>query len=196
MAEPAPKPDDLNPQSETPFDPGSQALSAALKSSFRIVHVLMWILVAVFTFSGVFRVGPEERAIILRLGKPLGQGEGALKGPGLWWSLPYPIDSHQKISIAKVQQVRSSVGWYLTTPEQELAGTEPMPGPSLNPLQDGYALTADGNIVHVRADLTYRIEDPIPYIFDFINASNAIQDTLDDALLGAAASFKVDDILT
>jgi len=158
---------------DSPVDAGSQALSEALRSSFGIVKFLMWILILVFLMSGFFTVGPQQRAIILRMGKPVGEGESALLGPGLHWSWPYPIDDHEKISITGIQRVNSTVGWYFTTPEQELAGFEPPAGPSLNPAADGYALTADGNIVHTRATLTYRINDPIGYVFNFVNASNA-----------------------
>ena len=52
------------------------------------------------------------------------------------------------------------------------------------------------NIIHTRATLTYRIKDPIRYVFSFVNASNAVQNALDNALLSAASHFKVDDILT
>ena len=44
--------------------------------------------------------------------------------------------------------------------------------------------------------MTYRIKDPIQYVFSFVNASNAVQNALDNALLYAASRFKVDDILT
>jgi membrane protease subunit HflK len=65
----------------------------------------------------------------------------------------------------------------------------------LNPTVDGYGLTADDNIVHTRATLTYRISDPVGYVFNFSNAPVTLTNTLDDALLYAAAHFKVDDIL-
>ena len=181
---------------DRPVDAGSQALSEALRSSFGVVKIVMIILVFVFLGSGVFKVGPQEQAIVLRLGKPVGEGQNALLGPGAHLSFPYPIDDHRIVSVSGVQQATSTVGWYATTPEQELAGTEPPPGPSLNPAIDGYALTADGNIVHTRATLTYRISDPIRYVFNFENASNAVQNALDTALLYAAAHYKVDDILT
>jgi membrane protease subunit HflK len=77
-----------------------------------------------------------------------------------------------------------------------LAGIEPPAGPMLNPIADGYVMTADANIMHSRATLTYRINDPIRYVFSFVNASNTVQSLLDNALLHAAACFKVDDILT
>ena len=45
--------------------------------------------------------------------------------------------------------------------------------------------------------MTYRIEDPIRYVFSFRRTPrNAVQNALDNALLYAAARFKVDDILT
>lgn len=180
---------------ETPVDSGSQALSEALSSSFVIVKWAMFLLVVVFCCSGFFTVAPQERAIILHFGKAVGQGEGALLAPGLHFSWPYPIDEHVKVSISGVQQVRSTVGWYATTPEQELAGTEPAAGPSLNPAVDGYVLTADNNIVHCRVTLNYHISDPVRYVFSFVNASNAVQNTLDNALLNAASHYGVDDIL-
>lgn len=192
---PVDKPE-VAPAPETPSDPGSQALATALKSSFVIVKVAMVLLVGVFLFSGFFTVGPQERAIILRRGKPVGEGEKALLGPGLHFALPYPIDEVVKVPITELQRVTSTVGWFFITPEQEVAGGEPMGGPSLNPAVDGYLVTGDQNIVHARATLNYRIEDPIAYVFDFTAASNAVLSALNTALVQSAAQFKVDDILT
>lgn len=181
---------------ETPMDPGSQALATALKSSFGIVKVVMVVLVIVFLGSGFFTVGPQERAIILRFGRPMGEGEKALLGPGPHFALPYPIDEVVKVPITELQRVTSTVGWFFITPEQEVAGTEPMAGPSLNPAVDGYVVTGDRNIIHTRATLNYRIEDPITYVFNFTAASNAVLSALNTALVQSAAQFKVDDILT
>jgi modulator of FtsH protease HflK len=184
------------PLLETPVDAGSQALSEALRSSFAIVKFLMGVLIIVFLASGIFQVGPQERALVLRFGKPVREGTKALLGPGLHWSWPYPIEECVKVSITGIQKVSSTVGWFAITPEQELAGFEPYATPTLNPATDGYALTADENIIHTRATLTYRIEDPVRYVFNFVNASNAVQNALNNALLYTASRFKVDEILT
>ncbi len=182
---------------DTPVDAGSQALSEALRSSFTIIKFVMVILILVFIGSGFFTVGPQQRAIVLRFGKPVGEGEQALLKPGkLHWAFPYPIDEVVYVSVTGIQRVNSSVGWYAVSPDQELSGFEPPAGPSLNPAVDGYVLTADENIIHTRATLSYRISDPIRYVFGFVNASNAVQNALDGALLQAATHFKVDDILT
>ncbi|HVU07613.1 MAG TPA: protease modulator HflK [Verrucomicrobiae bacterium] len=176
-------------------DAGSQALAEALRSSFAIVKIVMVLLVALFFFRGLFTVGPQEKAVILRFGKPVGEGQKALLNPGLHWSFPYPIDEVVRIPITEIQHVSSTVGWYATTPEQELSGEEIPAGPSLTPGVDGYAITADNNIIHTRATLYYRIEDPIHYVFDFVNASNAVQNALNNAILYTAAHFNVDDAI-
>ncbi len=177
-------------------DAGSQALAEALGSSFAIVKIVMGLMVLAFFCSGFFTVGPQEKAVILRFGKPVGEGQKALLTAGLHWSLPYPIDEVVRIPISEIQKVSSNNGWYFTTPEAELSGEEMPAGASLNPVIDGYVFTADRNIVHTRATLFYHVEDPLSYVFDFTNAAVTIQNALDNALLYTAAKFNVDDILT
>jgi modulator of FtsH protease HflK len=176
-------------------DAGSQALAEALRSSFSIVKVIMVLLVLAFLGSGFFKVGPQEKAIILRLGKPLGEGEQALLNPGPHWAFPPPIDEIVRIPFTSVQVADSSIGWMLT-PEEVRQGLTPQPmGNSLDPAATSYALTADTNIVHVRATLHYRITDPIHYHFDFSNAAIFVTNSLNNALLFTASQFTVDDLL-
>jgi membrane protease subunit HflK len=187
-------------------DAGSQALAEALRSSFVIVKIAMAALVVIIFAAGFFTVGPQEKAVILRFGKPQGEGQKMLLGAGLHWSLPYPIDEVIRIPITEIQKVSSTVGWFLTTPEMELAGTEPPAGPSLNPQIDGYVVTADRNIIHTRATVSYHIDDPRTAIFNFTSGtnqqftlagvSNAVQNAVNNALILTAARFNVDDILT
>jgi membrane protease subunit HflK len=60
---------------------------------------------------------------------------------------------------------------------------------------DGYVITADRNIIHVSATLFYQVDDPRRYGFDFVSASNLVQNALNYALLYTAAHFGVDEIL-
>src|ERR1035438_4278000 len=94
--------------------------------------------------------------------------------------------------------------------EEEIAfetlGTEPASfTQSLNPATDGYVITADRNIIHTRATVTYHIDDPRAAIFSFAagtnqqfnlaGISNAVQNAANNALVATAARFNVDDIL-
>jgi len=182
------------PVQALPVDAGSQALEEALRSSFFIVKLAMVVMVLVFLGSGFFTVGPQEKAVILRFGRPVGEGQKALLSAGLHWSFPYPIDEVVKIPITESQIISSTVGWYFTTPEQELSGEELPPGAGLNPAIDGYLITADKNIIHSRATIHYHIVDPLHYVFDFTNAAGAVQDALNNALVSTAARFNVDAI--
>src|SRR3954469_14546462 len=151
-------------------DAGSTALAEALRSSFAIVKILMIILVIAFFASGIFTVNSQQKAIILRFGKPVGAGADQLLGPGLHWSFPSPIDEVVRIPIGEIQEVRSTSGWYATTPEAEASGQEGDPNASLSPQNDGYTITSDGNIIHARATVRYRVADPIAYLLNFQNA--------------------------
>ncbi len=180
-------------------------MAEAMRSSFAIVKFVMVALVILFLASGIFQVGPQEQAIILRFGKPVGTGEQALLGPGLHWAFPYPIDEVVKIPIRQIQSVQSTVGWFAETPEQELSGNLPPPGPSLVPGVDGYAITADHNIIHTQATVYYQVDNPIRAVFDFsggtnsplgmAGVSNAVLNVLNNALLYTAAHYNVDQVL-
>jgi len=180
---------------EVPDDAGSQALADALRRSFAIVKVVMAGLVILFLFSGFFTVGPQQKAIILRFGKPV--GDGKLYGPGAHWAFPPPIDEVIKIPVGQVQEVGSSIGWYTANVAAEAAKTELPPGETLSPLRDGYLLTADENIIHVKATLRFRIAEPgVRFALDFTAATNAVLHAFNNALLYAAARYKVDDAVT
>jgi regulator of protease activity HflC (stomatin/prohibitin superfamily) len=128
-----------------------------------------------------------------------------------YWSFPYPIDEVVRIPIAEIQKVTSSVGWYAMSHQDEVAfeatgAQPPAGGNSLNPAIDSYVITADQNIIHTRATVSYHIDDPLAAIFNFASGtnhefdvagiSNAVQDAANNALVAGAARFNVDDILT
>jgi len=197
-APPTPPPSDPSARGPDPLmDSGARALADALRSSFVIVRVIMVVLVLIFLGSGLQVVEPQDRGLVLRFGRPVQTSPGALLEPGPHWALPYPIDEMVRIPIGQVQSVSSSVGWYAGTAAQEASGQLPPPGPSLDPAREGYVLTADENIIHVRGTLRYRISEPgLSYQFDFADATNMVRNAFDNALVYAAVHYRVDDALT
>src|SRR5258706_49944 len=65
----------------------------------------------------------------------------------------------------------------------------------LRPGVDGYTLAGDGDILHAKTTLSYRISDPVSYTFNFVNPTNLLQHILDNALFYASARFSADDAL-
>ncbi|MBM3883647.1 MAG: protease modulator HflK, partial [Verrucomicrobia bacterium] len=195
---PQPPPAPAGPGSTPPVpleDASSQALAEALRSSFAIVKVIMVGLVLLFLGSGIFVVKPGEVAVLLRFGKPVGTGAERLLEPGWHWAWPYPIDQPVRIRVGESHTVTSTAGWHATTPELEAQNQDPPPRGFLSPEADGYTLTADGNIMHARATIKYRISDPIQYTFDFANGNEILTNVVNNALFYAAARVTADDAL-
>lgn len=176
-------------------DAGSVALSEALRSSFFIVRLLLAGLVIYFLVSNVSFVGTQERALVLRFGNPVVRDGRMEQGPGIVWAWPYPIDEVVRIPVTELQTARSTVGWYAVTPDQEEQGIEPEGGVSLNPAIEGYAITGEGNIIHARAQVRYRITDPVKFSLNHRDGATLMTNLIDNAVMYAAARFSVDDAL-
>lgn len=183
-------PDPATPHpGDAPEDASSRALSDALQSSFRIVRFLMVVLVVIFFSSGIFTVNPNEVAIKLRFGKPVGTGAEQLLRPGLQWAFPAPIDEIIRVPVGQSHTIVSTIGWPPITPQQEAAGERPTAYGVLRPDADGYTLTGDGNIIHARATLKYRIrpDSAALYHFAYAGLTNILQHVVDNALIHASA---------
>lgn len=176
---------------------GAQAMSEALRGSFVFIKAVMVILALVFLFSGFFTLKPQEQAVVLRFGKlsrpitfgkPAGVG-GVLQQPGLYLAWPSPIDEVKRIAAGRLQTVESTAGWYAVTAGQEASGQEPPAGPTLSPARDGYTLTADENIIHIRARLEYEVSDLWVYDSSFDNARAVALSALNNALFYASSRF-------
>jgi len=66
-----------------------------------------------------------------------------------------------------------------------------MAGPVLRPGIDGFALTGDGNIIHARATLKYRLQPTgiLDYAFNYTDATNLLENVLNNSLYFAATHF-------
>ena len=183
------------PVSRPMEDSSTRALSDALSSSFKIVKVLMVALVVIFLGSGIFTVEPNEVAVVLRFGKPVGSGADQVLQQGLHWSFPSPIDEIVTVPIGETRNVSATNCWYAVSPDMEVSGQLPFAQSSLQPGVDGYALTSDGNIIHAKAIAQYLIADPVSFEFNFLKVESLLENALNNALLFASAQFSADDAL-
>jgi modulator of FtsH protease HflK len=178
-------------------DAGALALDEALRTSFRIIKFLMVVLVVFFLASGLFTVNPNELAIRLSFGRPVGTGADQLLKPGLHWAFPYPIDEVVRVPVGESRTLISRTGWFATTPEEEKSGQLPVANPYLQPGVDGYTLTGDGNIIHAKTTLKYRLQPSgvQASVFAQANLTNLLQNLLDNSMHHAAVRSSADDAL-
>ena len=171
---------DLNHE-EVVDDARALALSEALQSSFKIVRVFMVILAIAFIGSGITKVDTGEQALQLRFGQFIKRLD-----PGLHFAWPKPIDEVVKIPVVESRDITSDVG-YRTADEDE-----PQDSFGFEPGYDGYTLTGDGNMVHIKASMNYVLEDSEEavkdYEFKFSNITNFLHSALDNAVYHASAN--------
>jgi HflK protein len=159
-----------------------EALLHTLRGLTPIAQGLCAVLLAFYLLSGLRFVGPQESALVLRLGKLQPQ----VHGPGLLFVWPAPMDEVVLLATGiehnlpldtwtplgpRLEQGRHNRE---ATAEEKAAGigqvgNQSLPievapiGDSLDPVTDGYTLTGDLNIVQGRFNLRYRITDPVAY---------------------------------
>ncbi|MCX5633976.1 MAG: protease modulator HflK [Phycisphaerae bacterium] len=159
--------DEIDSQAGIPIgelDAGSRSLADALRISFFVLKIVMVVLVILFFSSGVFTVGPDERAMVLRFGRIRGQtSDERILGSGLHWAVPYPIEEVIKFPGKNtIQRVAIDAFWYDETKKSASF--------TLDPVMDGYCITRndtvadlkggdDYNIIHSKWLLTYKISD-------------------------------------
>jgi hypothetical protein len=98
---PKPAPPAPAPERAPVEDPGARALIEALASSLKLVRWLLVGMLIIFVFTGVFTVPPDEMAVLLRFGRPVGEGEARLLKPGLHWKFPPPIDERVRLEVGR-----------------------------------------------------------------------------------------------
>ena len=186
---------EINDEGKAQEDAESQALAASLKSTEWIVKGVLVILVLFLLRSLFFVVPVQETAVVLRFGKPVVKGESILLEPGLHWRFPFPIDDIVTIKLSELQTVESSTGWWFMTEVEKtsyVAGTYiPTGEPSLIPGRDGYTITKDGNLIHLKAIMRYRVVDAEQFAFGFSSSTNLVQNILDGATYHASLRYDV-----
>lgn len=191
------KPEDDNGRVKE--DAGSRALADSLKSSEWIVKGVLVILVLFLVRSLFFVVPAQETAVILRFGKPVKSGDSILLDPGLHWRFPSPVDDIVRIKLNELQTIESSTGMFSLLESERTAMLTsdfiPEGNPSLVPGKDGYTMTKDGNIIHINAIMRYRVLDAERFAFGFSNATNLVQNILNNAACHATLLFDVDQAL-
>ena len=151
------------------------ALSVSIIAISAVILLLAW--------SGVYRVGQGEEALVLTFGEVTGK-----EGPGIHWHIPFV----QSIISESVTTIHTKEYGFRTM-KQGSAGT----AASYSDVEDeGVMLTSDNSIVSLEAIYQYTIRDVEQYTFDVDQPEDTLQlafeavmrrniqnRTLDDALL-------------
>ena len=136
-------------------DPAQESLADALRVSFGLLKLLMIGVVLFYLVLGSwFNVDQQHVAVLLQFGRIVGEiPEGQVLRPGPHLRLPYPFQQDVQIpTTSRTIQIDRAFWWQVPDDAPDLVKLDP-----LNPLYDGWLMTADANIIHARWSLTYQI---------------------------------------
>ncbi len=151
---------------------GLNAMGKSAIAGLVIGLLLLWVA------SGIYMVGADQEAVVLRFGKSV-----ATEGPGLNWHLPYPIESVEKVPVTRVQ--RLEIGFRTTAD-----------GQSREVLQEAQMLTKDENIVNISFTVQYRVKNVSDYLFKVTDPRVTVRDAAESAMREVIGRTNIDDVLT
>lgn len=157
----------LGPISEGGLDPANQSLADALRRSFGVLKLLMFVLVILYFFSGFFSVEQHEVGLVTRYGRIKGVGaslDSAVVGPGWHWSWPYPFERWVKVAVNERELPVEFL--FLLTDEERTGGIKGFRYDDLSPMRDDYLITGDVNILHASLTVKYKVVDPVAYLMN------------------------------
>ncbi len=70
-----------------------------------VTWMIVFGVVTLLLMSCLVIVHPEEQAIITRFGRIVGEGDDAVKGPGLHFKLPWPISTRKSYPTGRIQEI-------------------------------------------------------------------------------------------
>ena len=131
---------------EEPLDPANQSLADALRLSFRVLKLVMFLLIIAFLLSGIFMVDQKEVVVVSRFGRPVGDP----RKPGLNFAWPYPIDALIKVPTS-LQTQRVDAFWLKLSEKDRTRNLSEVQarGRGLEPGVDGALITGDRALMHL-----------------------------------------------
>jgi modulator of FtsH protease HflK len=140
--------------------------------------LILLIALIVWAFSGIYIIDPAERGVVLQFGK---YKETTLPGPH--WHIPFPIE---KVEIVNVDKSRTAeIGFRKTVGGR--SGTVP---------SEALMLTQDENIVEMKVEIQYLIEDPAAFLFNVENPVLTLQQMTESAVREVVGQTTLDEVLT
>ena len=196
MSDPGKKQPEVGPE-DIGNEAGSQAMDAALQSSFVILKVVIAVLAVYLVFSNTFSVaGGKEGAIILRFGESRTTNTNEVWESGIRFAWPYPIE--ERVIIDAVSPVTTAFAWtQYTKVDDAMPDDDPSKYPNIvaaDPKQ-GYLLTKDNKAIHLNADMRYEVTDFDRFVFGFHDAEDVLKSALESALTHAAYERTLEEIL-
>ena len=151
-------------------------------SSKKPIILGLVIVFAIWAFSGLYRVLPDEQGIVLRFGKFVSTTQ-----PGLNYHIPYPVETVLTPKVTKVNRV--DVGFRAASDTGRTSAIADVSEESL-------MLTGDENIVNIDFSVFWVIKDAGEFLFKIQSPIETVKAAAETAMREVIAKSRLQSILT
>ena len=150
---------------------------------------LMLVLVAVYLFSGIYKIDKDSVGVVTRFGALLHPAVP----PGLHYKLPWPVDAVHRVPVKQVKTLHLSD--FITEKGKPLTSSRGNAFAFETEI-DPYCITGDNNIVAVNMMLKYTVDDPVKYLLRNKQSEYFIERVAAAIIVRQLARRRIDEILT
>jgi len=143
--------------------------------------LILLVLVALWGFSGFYRVDADQQGVVLRFGKYVSQ-----TGPGLHYHLPYPIETVLTPQVTRINRI--DIGMRILE-DGRSSTVRDVPEESL-------ILTGDENIVDVDVSVFWLINNAPDYLFNIQNPEGTVKAVAESAMREVIGRSQLQPVLT
>ena len=134
------------------------------------------IILAIWLFSGFYKVNANEQGVVLRFGKWVRTTQ-----PGLHYHLPYPIEIAKTPKVTKVN--KTEIGFRTFRESKRLLSEESL------------MLTGDENIVDINFSVFWVIKDAGKYLFNLRSPENSIKAVSESVMREVIGNSRIASVL-
>lgn len=162
---------------------GNEALEEFLQKPQAVIGLLIIVIGVVAVVSSVFRVQPEQQAVVTRFGR-----YNRTLGPGLNFKIPFGVEQKFVLDTGKLQQ--ETFGF------RDISEDRFTQSSSRRFLRESSMLTGDLNVADVEWVVQYYISDPRYYLFNVEEPEENIRDIGEAVMRRVVGDRTVNDVLT
>jgi membrane protease subunit HflK len=141
-------------------------------SNGRGLILLLAGVVALWVFSGFYRVQPDEQGVVLRFG-----AYSYWTPPGLHWHVPWPVEAVQLPTVTRIN--RTEIGFRSGTGGNVESGRD---AAGRDVLAESLMLTGDENIIDIDVAVFWRINNAPDFLFNTANPETLVRGVAESSM--------------
>ena len=165
--------------------PSSADIMAGIKKIVPVVCIGVIIVIALAAMSSCYyTVEPEEKAVVLRLGK-----YQAMEDSGLHFKIPFGVDTILKVKTERI--FKEEFGFKTSNTSSGRTTYD-----NRSRLDESLMLTGDLNVSEIEWIVQYKIDDPVKFLFNIKDPVGTIRDISEAVTRKIIGNANVTDVLT